>query len=92
MITHAGVGSILSALKKGKKVIACARLAKYGEHTNDHQLQILEAFAQSGYLLPCTELDKLYEVVAQSKEFVPQPYVSTTKQVVKEIRSFIQSH
>ena len=40
LITHGGVGSIISGLKNKKKVIAAARLKKYGEHTNDHQLQI----------------------------------------------------
>ena len=29
LITHGGVGSILSAVKQGKKVIAAARLKKY---------------------------------------------------------------
>ena len=41
LITHGGVGSIISGLKKNKKVIAVARLAKYKEHMNDHQKQIL---------------------------------------------------
>ena len=44
IICHAGVGTILTALEKGKKVIAAARLKEYGEHVNDHQLQILENF------------------------------------------------
>ena len=40
IITHGGTGSILTPLKKGKKVIACARLQKYNEHINDHQKEI----------------------------------------------------
>ena len=44
IITHGGVGSILGALKYGKPVIAAARLSKYGEHTNDHQKQIIDEF------------------------------------------------
>ena len=39
VITHGGVGTIFSALKKNKKVIAIPRLEKYGEHINDHQIQ-----------------------------------------------------
>ena len=38
LITHGGVGSILTGLKNNKKVIAAPRLAKYNEHMNDHQL------------------------------------------------------
>lgn len=33
LITHAGVGSIMSGLKFNKKIIAAPRLEKYGEHT-----------------------------------------------------------
>ena len=50
-ITHGGVGNILSALKANKKVIAVPRLAKYKEHTNDHQLQIVNNFYEKGYIL-----------------------------------------
>ena len=45
LITHGGVGSILTGLKNNKKVIACPRLAKYNEHMNDHQKQIIERFS-----------------------------------------------
>lgn len=44
IITHGGVGSIITALKMNKKIIAVPRLAKYGEHINDHQLQIVKCF------------------------------------------------
>ena len=40
IITHGGVGSIVSCIKKGKKVIAVPRYRKYGEHVNDHQKDI----------------------------------------------------
>lgn len=44
IITHGGVGSVISSVKMWKKEIASPRLAKYGEHTNDHQLQIIIFF------------------------------------------------
>jgi UDP-N-acetylglucosamine transferase subunit ALG13 len=51
VITHAGVGSILTSLNHNKKVIVAAREAKYKEHTNDHQLQIRDRFVKDGYVL-----------------------------------------
>ena len=42
LITHGGVGSIITGLKNNKIVIAAPRLAKYKEHTNDHQTQIVD--------------------------------------------------
>ena len=49
LITHGGVGSIVTGLNKNKKVIAAARLSKFKEHVNDHQLQIIDNFSQNGY-------------------------------------------
>ena len=37
VITHGGTGAIIGAIKSGKKVIAVPRMAKYGEHVDDHQ-------------------------------------------------------
>ena len=48
IITHGGVGSIVSSIKKGKKVIAIPRLHKYGEHVNDHQKEMLCRSEQTG--------------------------------------------
>lgn len=50
MITHAGVGSILSGILEGKKVLAIPRLKKYKEHINDHQIEICEALSKEGYI------------------------------------------
>lgn len=38
VVSHAGIGTILTALQYGKPIIVMPRLAKYGEHRNDHQL------------------------------------------------------
>ena len=46
VITHGGVGSIISSIQKGKKVIAIPRLKKYGEHVNDHQYDIIKSLSQ----------------------------------------------
>lgn len=55
VITHGGTGVIIGALKKGKKVIAVPRLAKYGEHVDDHQLQIIGQFKELGLICSCKD-------------------------------------
>ena len=66
------VGTIFSAIKKGKKVIAVPRLEKYGEHINDHQIEICEELEKEGYILYYrdgeTSLDELVKQI-RSKEF-----------------------
>ena len=38
VVSHAGIGTILTALQHGKPIIVMPRLAEFGEHKNDHQL------------------------------------------------------
>ena len=83
IITHGGAGSILNAIKKGKKIIAAARLAKYKEHHNDHQKQIIEEFKRMGYILDYSENDNLGEVIKKSEKFKPKKFVSNTKNMIK---------
>jgi UDP-N-acetylglucosamine transferase subunit ALG13 len=37
MVSHAGIGNMLLALRMGKPVVLMPRLAALGEHRNDHQ-------------------------------------------------------
>lgn len=90
IITHGGVGSILSSIKIGKKVIAVPRLKKYGEHVNDHQIQIVEKFAEQGYIIGVTDLTKLEEAIKKIHDFSPKEYKSNTENIVKLIEDFIE--
>jgi UDP-N-acetylglucosamine transferase subunit ALG13 len=45
LISHAGMGSIITALDLGKPIIILPRLAMHGEHRNDHQLATAGKFA-----------------------------------------------
>lgn len=64
VITHGGTGSIIGALKKGKKVIAVTRLSKYEEHVDDHQKQIVDLFTREHYILGVKEMEELREALA----------------------------
>lgn len=92
LITHGGVGSIITGLKNNKKVIAAPRLEKYGEHTNDHQLQIIEKFSDSGFILPLYDFDKLDEVLEKVKKFKPKKYKSNTSNFIKLIEDYIDKN
>ena len=90
IITHGGVGSILNAIKKGKKIIAAARLKKYKEHHNDHQRQIIKEFADQGYLLELRDFNKLDKMLEKSKNFKPKKFVSNTNNMIKLLENYIE--
>ena len=85
IISHAGVGTILTALNKNKKIIAAARLKEYGEHVNDHQLQILENFSKAGYLMALEDFDKLDILLEKAKEFKPAKFKSNKEYFIKQL-------
>lgn len=62
-VVHGGVGTIRAALSLGIKVVAVPRTAAYGEHVDDHQAEIVSAFAKGGYLLPCLDTEELLEAI-----------------------------
>ena len=90
LITHGGVGTIVSGIQNGKKVIAVPRLQKYGEHVNDHQLQIIENFADSKYILASYTVDDLECVLTQVLDFQPKNYTSNTQNMINLVQKFIE--
>jgi len=89
IITHGGVGSIMTSLKLKKKVIAVARLSKYHEVVNDHQIQIIENFNEAGYIIGVTDMDNLDKALKKVKSFKPHKYKSNTNNMIKLIGSLI---
>ena len=92
LITHGGVGSILNGLKNNKKVIAAPRLKEYKEHTNDHQLQIIEKFSDAGYIQPLYDFDSLDKVLKNIHKFKPKKYISNTENMIKLIENYINNN
>lgn len=89
IITHGGVGSIITSLEKGKKVIAIPRLHEYGEHVNDHQKEIIEKFNKSGYIIGIKSVEELENAIKKIEEFKPNPYTENNNKILKIIEDFI---
>ena len=90
LITHSGVATIIAGLKNEKKVIVVPRLAKYGEHVDDHQLQIAESFSKKNYVIMYSENDNLEELIEKAKHHEFVKYISQRKQMVKTIEDFLK--
>ena len=48
VVCHAGIGSILTALKHSKPLVLVPRMKRYGEHIDDHQLEIAREMESRG--------------------------------------------
>lgn len=89
LITHAGTGVIINAVKREKKVIATPRLSKYGEHVDDHQIQLINQFDELKFIEPLYELDNLDNVILNIKKKKFNKYVSNTDTIIESIEDFI---
>lgn len=89
IITHGGVGSIISSLKKGKTVIAVPRLKEYNEHVNNHQKDIVESFSNNGYIIGINDIKELEEAYKKSKDFKPKKYIPNNSKIIKAVEDFI---
>ena len=91
IICQAGVGSIMQGLRKHKKVIAIARLSKFDEHIDDHQLEILDVFSKSGAVLAWQGNGDLSEVLRRAETFVSAGYPFGQEKISAEILHFLDS-
>ena len=91
VITHGGVGSIMSAVKLGKKVIAVPRLKKYDEHVNDHQLEIVDTFKKQGIIIGVNGVEELEQAIIDAKNIDIKAIQNGENKIIKIIDDFIQN-
>lgn len=91
IITHGGVATIIQSVNLGKKIIAVPRLNKYKEHVNDHQLQIIDNFSESGYIIGTKGVEDIENALYKIKEFTPKKYKSNNKEFVEKLINTINN-
>lgn len=89
LITHGGTGAIIGGVKSGKKVIAISRLERFGEHVDDHQLQIVQQFEDMNLICACYDMDDLAKSMIEVDESEYTSYVSNSKAIIDDIRNYI---
>ena len=89
IITHGGVGSIISSIEKEKKVIAVPRMHEYGEHVNNHQIEIVKDFNDKGYIIGIDKVEDLKQAIIKAKDFEPKKYQPNNEKMLKIIEEFI---
>jgi UDP-N-acetylglucosamine--N-acetylmuramyl-(pentapeptide) pyrophosphoryl-undecaprenol N-acetylglucosamine transferase len=80
VIAHCGTGSALTAFEAGKFPILVPRWQRYGEHIDDHQIQIGRELERRGLAALCEadqiDASDLLSAASRSVNRVePQPFV-----------------
>lgn len=89
VITHGGTGAIVGAVKKGKKVLALPRLSKYGEHVDDHQLQIVNQFQDMNLIIGIEDCNDIYNALEKLNIIEFDKYISNTNSIIESIEEFL---
>jgi UDP-N-acetylglucosamine transferase subunit ALG13 len=71
VVCHGGTGSLITALREGCRVIAIPRRFERGEHYDDHQAEITQAFADRGLILVADTADDLARALEQARAREP---------------------
>ncbi len=66
IISHAGMGSILTALRVKKPIVIFPRIAALGEHRNDHQLATARSFANTDGVYVVHDKEELFDLLEDS--------------------------
>jgi UDP-N-acetylglucosamine transferase subunit ALG13 len=93
IISHAGMGAILTALEFGKPIIVMPRRHDLGEHRSDHQIATAKYFGDQGRVTvawDCQELQKLLARQWAKGGFEPISPVASPV-LIATIREFISS-
>lgn len=79
IITHAGVGSIMTALDIGKPIIVVPRLPKYNEHVDNHQLFTARELEKDDRVMAVYDIKNLGKAIEKAKKFKTNPGLKKSK-------------
>jgi len=83
IITHAGVGNIITSLKNRRPIIVVPRRKKYNEHRNDHQMDIAKKLESEGWVLACYDVNNLEKKIKEVKTLRLKSEKSQIKEILK---------
>ena len=89
IITHSGTGSIINSLKMGKRIIIVPRRKEFGEHVDNHQLELAEVFHEKYNISVVTEMDELYDVIQKINEYRPIKWEENNTSLINSIENKI---
>lgn len=89
IVCHAGIGSVMDALRARRPAIVVPRLRKFNEHMNDHQLDVAKAVQARGWGRMILDIDELDDACA-SPPPVPEGYCPAGDRLVSAVRDAIE--
>jgi len=93
IVSHAGMGTIISALQHSKPIIVMPRLAEYHEHRNDHQLATAKSFGKLGFVKDVYSEAELIEALDNAVSMKPAPAIGpgASQELIDFLKTYIST-
>jgi UDP-N-acetylglucosamine transferase subunit ALG13 len=95
IVSHAGMGTIITALEFGKPIIVMPRRADFKETRNDHQVETAKYLSEQGRIIVArneqeliTKLDQIKTSVQNLEPINPR----ASPQLIATLRKFVESN
>jgi len=69
IITHGGAGNLILASHINKPIVVVPRMKHYGEHVDNHQLQLVRELEKQGRVIAVYDINELGKAVKKAKSF-----------------------
>lgn len=92
LVSHAGMGSIITAMEMSKPIVVMPRLARFGEHRNDHQLATVSKFKKLSNVFVAESENELSDAIQQAldhNEIESNAELTSRAALVSSIADFI---
>ncbi|WP_394764237.1 beta-1,4-glucuronosyltransferase WelK [Phenylobacterium sp.] len=89
VVCHGGTGSLITALREGCRTIAMPRLFSLGEHYDDHQEEITEAFRARGLIAVAKSEDELSAALKLVRDRTPPMATSDPAELTTYVKKLL---
>lgn len=91
VVCHGGTGSLITALRQGCHVVAMPRLSSLGEHYDDHQSEITEAFAARGLVQVARNAEELRTALAATRTREPRRATTEPAELIAFLKTVFEA-
>jgi UDP-N-acetylglucosamine transferase subunit ALG13 len=90
VISHAGAGTLIQLLRVGKIPVVMPRQKKYGEHVDDHQIELVLGLEAQGRIIPAFESDQLGHAIEMARKIGGKPPIIKEGDGLKLVKRAIE--
>lgn len=92
IVSHAGIGSLLTAERHSKPIILFPRTCYLGEHRNEHQMATVTMISgRPGLAVANDEAQLRHAVLNPPASQTPQPSITSRNQICNAISAFLDT-